>query len=82
MDAMTAEEYLEYVTRATARMEAAGLADPFKGVTTDSEIVPGLYSISSTGVSTEPVRVAAQAFLDALNAEQRARTQYAVDDPE
>ena len=82
MDAMTAEEYLEYITRATARMEAAGLADPFQGVTTNGQIVPGLFAIGSTGVSTEPVRVAADAFLAALEDEQRARIQYAVDDPE
>jgi hypothetical protein len=82
MDAMNEEEYLAYITELTARMEATGLAEPFRGVTTSGEIVPGLYSIRSTGVSTEPVRVAAQGFLAALNDEQRARTQYPVDDDE
>ncbi len=32
------------------------MADPFKGVTTDGKIVPGLFKIRSTGVSTKPVR--------------------------
>jgi hypothetical protein len=62
--------------------ERRGLAEPFRGVTTDGTVVPGLYSVRSTGVSTEPVRVAAVAFLEALSEEQRRRTRFAVDDPE
>ncbi len=62
--------------------EQKGLADAFKGVTANGEVVPGLFEIRSTGVSTEPVRKAATAFLAALTAEQRAKTVYPVDDPE
>jgi hypothetical protein len=62
--------------------EASGLAEPFRGVTTDGKPVPGLFELRSTGVSTEPVRKAALAFLKALSPEQRARTRFAVDDPE
>jgi hypothetical protein len=62
--------------------EAKGLAEPFKGVTTNGTVQTGLYSIRSTGVSTEPVRKAADAFLAALTPEQRAKTMFAVDDPE
>jgi hypothetical protein len=58
------------------------LAEPFKGVTTDGKVVPGLFKIQSTGVSTKPVRVAAEAFLRGLNDEQRKRTLYPVDDDE
>ena len=42
----------------------------------------GLFAIRSTGVSTEPVRNAAEAFLAALTEEQRDKTMFAVDDPE
>ncbi len=62
--------------------ETRGLQEPFKGVTTEGAVVPGLFSVRSTGVSTEPVRKAASLFLAALTKEQRARTEYAVDDPE
>ncbi len=62
--------------------EAKGLAEPFKGITANGRIVPGLFPIRSTGVSTEPVRKAADAFLAALTDEQRAKTKFAVDDPE
>ena len=58
------------------------LADPFKGVTTDGKVVPGLFKVHSTGVSTKPVRLAAEAFLRGLNDEQRKRTLYPVDDDE
>ena len=66
----------------SARAEAAGLADPFKGVTTNGEAVPGLFPVRSTGVSTAPVQHAANAFLSSLTADQRQRTVYSVDDPE
>jgi Protein of unknown function (DUF3500) len=64
------------------RAEAQGLAEPFKGVTTNGEVEPGLFPIMSTGVSTEPVRVAAEHFLASLTEDQRNRTEFPVDDPE
>lgn len=62
--------------------EAKGLSEPFKGVTTNGTVAPGLFAVRSTGVSTEPVRKAADAFLAALTAPQRAGTQFKVDDDE
>ena len=58
------------------------LGEPIKGVTTNGTVTPGLYSIRSTGVSTEPVVRAANAFIAALTVEQRAKTLYPVDDDE
>ncbi|HEX6511009.1 MAG TPA: DUF3500 domain-containing protein [Chloroflexota bacterium] len=48
-----------------------GLSESFKGVTSDGQIVPGLYSIQRTGVSTQPILEAAEAFLACLTPEQR-----------
>jgi hypothetical protein len=62
--------------------ERKGLAEPFKGITTNGEIEKGLFPVQSTGVSTAPVRVAAERFLGALNEDQRKRTMFPVDDPE
>ena len=62
--------------------EKKGLAEPFRGVTSDGTVVPGLFGIRSTGVSTAPVRKAADAFLGALTQEQRDKTAFDVDDPE
>ena len=39
--------------------EDKGLAEAYKGITTDGNLIPGLFPIRSTGVSTEPVRKAA-----------------------
>lgn len=57
-------------------------SEPFKGITTDGNIVPGLFAIHSTGVTTEPVRKAAQAFLDGLTEEQREKTLFPIGDQE
>jgi hypothetical protein len=62
--------------------EARGLAEPFKGITTNGQIIPGLFALRSTGVSTEPVRQAAAAFLASLSPEQRAKTLFPVEDEE
>jgi uncharacterized protein DUF3500 len=66
----------------SVQAEQKGLAEPFKGITTDGRVAPGLFAVTSTGVSTEPVRKAAESFLGVLTAEQRSRTTYALDDPE
>ncbi len=58
------------------------LADPFRGITADGKVEPGLYRIRATGVSTKPVRLAAEAFLQGLNEEQRKRTMFAFNDDE
>lgn len=65
-----------------ALQRADPLAEPFKGVTTDGSVVPGLFAIRSTGVSTRPVREAAEAFLAVLTDAQRKSTTYPVDDDE
>jgi hypothetical protein len=60
--------------------EQKGLADPFRGITTNGDVVPGLFQISPSGVSTEPVRNAAERFITSLNNEQLAKTMFPVDD--
>ncbi len=62
--------------------EATGLAEPFRGVSIDGEIEAGVFSINSTGVSTDPVRKAALDFLESLSNAQRERTEFDVDDVE
>ena len=80
--APSGEDVRERFARMSRQAEERGLAEPFRGVTTDGTVVPGLFVVQSTGVSTEPVRAAAAAFLGALSAEQRARTQFGVQDDE
>src|SRR5260370_16233492 len=76
------ENRLERFRKMSIDAETKGLAEPFQGITTNGQIVPGLFGIHSTGVSTEPVRKAADAFLSALTVEQRAKTMFGIDDLE
>jgi hypothetical protein len=61
---------------------AKAATDPFKGITTDGTALKGLFKIEATGVSTGPVRKAAEAFLAGLTDAQLAKTLFPVDDSE
>ena len=72
----------EELLRLSLAAETPGLAEPFKGITANGQIEPGLFAVRSTGVSTGPVRKAAQTFLASLTQTQRAKTVFAADDVE
>src|SRR5262245_987748 len=67
-----------FLAQYRARGEAA-IGEPFKGITTDGRVVPGLFAIEKTGVSTQPITDAAEAFLASLDAAQRARGVFPID---
>ena len=73
-------EMAERYRQISEEAEAKGLAEPFKGITTNGSVLPGLFQISPTGVSTEPVRIAAEKFISSLSSVQLARTLFPVDD--
>jgi len=75
-------EIAEQFRKMSEDYEKEGLAAPFKGITTSGDVMPGLFEIKPAGVSTEPVRTAAVAFIETLNPVQLARTMYPVDDLE
>ncbi len=58
------------------------LQEPFRGIAAGGKIEPNLFTIESTGVSTEPVMQAAKRLLAGLSVEQREKTMYPVDDLE
>ena len=78
----SASDTAERFRQMSADYERKGLAEPFKGITANGTVEPGLFGLHSTGVSTAPVRTAAERFLASLSQEQRDRTMFAVDDPE
>jgi hypothetical protein len=78
----TPEQTAARFRQMSADYEQKGLAEPFKGITKDGTVESGLFPIRSTGVSTEPVRKAAEALLAALTPEQRAKSTFPVDDVE
>ena len=77
-----ASDMAERFRQMSAEYERKGLAEPFKGITAKGTVEDGLFGIHSTGVSTAPVRTAAERFLAGLTKEQRGRTMFAVDDVE
>jgi hypothetical protein len=63
-------------------ISASNWEEPYRGVTTGRGVVPGLFALAQTGVSTQPVQKAAAAFLASLNETQRRKTVFPVDDDE
>ena len=55
------------------------IAEPFKGLTTDVHVSPGLFSVRETGLSNEVVKQAAEAWLDSLDAGQRDAALFSMD---
>ena len=76
------EPWPERAARMSREAETRGLAEPFRGITTNGTVQPGLFTLHSTGVSTGPVRTAVTAWLATLSAEQRAKATFAIDDVE
>ncbi len=76
----TRSEVAETFRRMSEDFEAKGLADPFHGITTNGNALPGLFEIAPSGASTEPVRNAAERFIASLNSVQLARSMFPVDD--
>ena len=58
-------------------LDAAARA--FQGDHHQRNVIPGLFGIQKTGVSTQTIREAAEAFLGSLSAEQHAKTLFPVD---
>ncbi len=77
-----AEDRMERFRRMSTDAETKGLAEPFKGITSNGQVQTGLFAIRSTGVSTDAVRKAADVFLAGLTKDQRDKTMFSVDDPE
>jgi Protein of unknown function (DUF3500) len=79
-ESQTPAETAERFRQMSENYEKEGLADPFKGITADGKVEPGLFAISPSGVSAEPVRNAAEKFIATLTGVQLARTMFPVED--
>ncbi|MGH7445962.1 MAG: DUF3500 domain-containing protein [Longimicrobiales bacterium] len=74
--------FLVTVARATARTGQERQLEEFRGITTNGTVVADLFPLRATGVSTEPMRSAAAAFIEGLTPEQRTRTLFDIDSDE
>ena len=55
------------------------IAEPFRGLTADGQVEPGLFSLRETGLTDEGMRAAAKAWLESLDAGQRDAARFSVD---
>lgn len=82
LPAAAQESYQSRRQRMSIDAETKGLAEPFVGLTRNGAPEKGLFPIRQTGVSTAPVKKAAEAFIATLSAEEKKKTLFAADDPE
>jgi hypothetical protein len=78
-DTPLTEERFQRFRSFSEELQNKGISEPFRGITAEGALQPGLFPVRPTGVSTESVRRAAERFLSSLNAEQRNRTLVPVD---
>jgi hypothetical protein len=64
------------------KMEKENIDKPYEGVVTSNGIEKGLFSIHSTGITTKPIKNAAETFLKSLTKLQQAKIQFKIDDIE
>ena len=55
------------------------IAEPFKGLTTDGQVVPGLFSLKTTGLSNEGMKRAAEDWLNSVDSGQRDAALFSVE---
>ena len=70
------------VEQSDTEAEKKALGEPYYGITTDGEIIPGLFSIQATGISTAEIKSATGNFLNSLTSEQRASCTFPIDNQE
>ena len=63
---ITDPDLKERFRKLSERSEKKGLAETFKGITTNGQVTPELFKIHSTGVKTEPIRKAADQFIKSI----------------
>jgi hypothetical protein len=67
--------------RISEEAELEGLAAPYRGITASVRgVEPNVFQIAPTGVSSAPVRNAAEKFLASLSGVQLGRSMFSVDD--
>jgi len=76
----SATDMAERFRQMSEEYETEGLAAPFRGITTNGDVIPALFQLTPSGVSTEPVRNAAEKFIGSLTGVQLARTMFPVED--
>lgn len=70
------------VRQSNTAEEAAYLASPYIGITTNGKKQENLFPIKKTGQSTEAVRIAVETFLTSLSTDQKAKCTFPINSEE
>ena len=65
-----------------AKMEEEALKEPYRGIFTEGGKIDNLFKIHATGISTLPIKKAAESFLNSLSSKQKEVTTFNIDDEE
>ena len=74
LDPNMSEERRANLNEARSNIDAT-----FKGLTTEGDVIPGLYTLQNTGLSTASIKEAADAFLAGLDPNQRQEASFDLD---
>ncbi|MFY0652613.1 MAG: DUF3500 domain-containing protein [Cyclobacteriaceae bacterium] len=77
-----AQKEVNPVKQRFAKREAEALKEPYRGIYVNSDTLNNLFPIRATNISTEPIKNAAEAFLNSLTKAQLDKTTYPIDDQE
>ncbi len=81
-EAVSARDLSSQINDRTRGMREDGLTasgEAYVGVTETGTLAPGLFPVQSTGVSTQPIKAAADAFLASLSDADRAEASFPVE---
>ncbi|MEM8891629.1 MAG: DUF3500 domain-containing protein [Bacteroidota bacterium] len=77
------DTFAQYMTKKYFKnIEDKALTEPFRGVETSKGKEEGIFPIRSTGVSTIPIKEAAEAFLISLDDDLKEKIQFEIEDEE
>jgi len=84
---LSLEDYSETISATERAQELLNLwsglyRQPFKGITSDGRVEPGLFKLTDEGFRSAPAVAAARALLSGLTDKQRERVQHDIDAPE
>ena len=70
------------VEQSDTEAERKALSIPYYGVSNDGDLIPDLYSINATGISTAGIKDAVEEFMNSLSTGQREMCTFPIDDKE
>ncbi len=77
-----AQPNLSELKKRFAILDSENVSKPYKGIVTSQGLEKGLFPIKATGVTTKPIKKAAEDFLQSLTRQQLTKTKFLILDEE